>query len=91
MQVETDALDGTVCTHHTVQQEVYVMRTNIDLDDALIKEALRFAQVRTKRELVNLALREFVAMHRRKDLRELRGRVKFRAKYDHKSLRAGVA
>lgn len=67
------------------------MRTNIDLDDALIKEALRFARVRTKREMVDLALREFVATHRRKDLRELRGRIKFRTKYDHKSLRAGVA
>jgi Arc/MetJ family transcription regulator len=65
------------------------MRTNIDLDDALIKEAFRFAQVRTKREVVDLALREFVAMHRRKDLRELRGKVKFRATYDYKSLRAG--
>ncbi len=29
------------------------MRTNIVLDDALVNEALRYANVKTKRQLVN--------------------------------------
>lgn len=65
------------------------MRTNIVLDDELIEEAFRYADVTTKRELVDLALREFVANHRRKDMRELRGKITFHPGYDHKRLRAG--
>jgi Arc/MetJ family transcription regulator len=65
------------------------MRTNIVLDDELIEEAFRYADVTTKRELVDLALREFVENHRRKDMRELRGKITFHPGYDHKRLREG--
>ncbi len=65
------------------------MRTNIVLDDNLVKEAFRHAPVKTKRELVDLALREFVASRKRKDLRELFGRGGIRADYDYKVLRIG--
>jgi len=41
------------------------MRTNIVLDDVLVKEAFKYASVTTKRELINLALKEFVANHGR--------------------------
>ncbi len=63
------------------------MRTNIDLDEELVTEAFRYAGVKTKKDLVHLALREFVARHRRADLRELPGTVGIRADYDHKELR----
>lgn len=63
------------------------MRTNIELDDELMRAAFSYAPVKTKRELVQLALREFVAQHRRKDLRELRGRGGILAEYDYKGLR----
>ncbi len=66
------------------------MRTNIELDDSLVEEALRYADVRTKKDLVHLALREFVARHRRRDVRELRGTVGIRQDYDHKRLRVGA-
>lgn len=39
--------------------------TQIDLDDDALVEAMRLAGARTKKEMVNLALREFVARHRR--------------------------
>lgn len=63
------------------------MRTNIVLDEVLVKEAFRYAGVKTKRELVNLALREFVENHRRHDVRELRGQVALKPGYDYKALR----
>jgi Arc/MetJ family transcription regulator len=63
------------------------MRTNIVLDDKLVQEALKYAPVKTKRELVDLALREFIANHERRDIRELKGRVSFFEGYDHKALR----
>jgi len=64
------------------------MRTNIVLDEKLVQEAFRYAYVSTKRELIDLALREFVQAHRRRDVRELRGKVKISEDYDYKSLRA---
>lgn len=65
------------------------MRTNIVLDDELIEQALKCAGVKTKREAVERALREFVENHRRRDVRELRGTVRIRKGYDHKRLRTG--
>ena len=65
------------------------MRTNIVLDDGLVKEALRYAPVKTKRELVDLALREFVAARKRRDVRDLFGRGGMADDYDYKALRAG--
>jgi len=63
------------------------MRTNIELDDELVEAAFRYAPVKTKRELVQLALREFVEHHRRRDLRELRGKGGIAGEYEHKALR----
>jgi Arc/MetJ family transcription regulator len=51
------------------------MRTNIDIDDAVLREAQRLMGTRTKRETVDLALRELVARHRRIGVLDLRGRV----------------
>jgi Arc/MetJ family transcription regulator len=54
---------------------VMCMRTNIEIDDRLMREALRLTGVRTKREAVDLALRELVARHRQLGVLKLRGRV----------------
>jgi Arc/MetJ family transcription regulator len=51
------------------------MRTNIEIDDDLMTEARRLTGVKTKREAVDLALRELVARHRRVGILDLRGRV----------------
>jgi Arc/MetJ family transcription regulator len=53
------------------------MRTNIEIDDRLIREALRLTGLRTKREAVDLALRELVARHRQLGVLKLRGRVEW--------------
>lgn len=64
-----------------------IMRTNIVLDDSLVQEAFRYAQVSSRRELIDVALREFVANHRRRNIQELKGKIKFREDYDYKALR----
>jgi Arc/MetJ family transcription regulator len=51
------------------------IRTNIEIDDEVMREAQRLTGVPTKREAVDLALRELVARHRRLGILELRGRV----------------
>ena len=67
------------------------MRTNIDLDPQLVAEAFRYADVRTKKDLVHLALREFIEHRRRLDMRDLRGAIRFSDGYDPKRLREDPA
>lgn len=52
-----------------------MMRTNIEIDDALMAEALRASGLRTKREAVEQGLKALVRMHRQAELRALRGRL----------------
>ncbi len=63
------------------------MRTNIVLDDELVEEAFRHSDAKTKKELVDLALREFVEKRKRKDIRDLRGKVLIGPDYDYEALR----
>jgi Arc/MetJ family transcription regulator len=51
------------------------MRTNIEIDDEVMHEARRLTGLQTKRETVDLALRELVARHRQLGILRLRGRV----------------
>ena len=53
------------------------MRTNIDIDDQLIAEAMRLGELKTKREAVNEALRMYVRIKRQADIRELVGKVRW--------------
>jgi len=66
------------------------MRTNIVLDDALVAEAMRLSGSKTKREVVDRALREWVARHRQRALRDLVGRDLIDADYDVRAVRAGM-
>jgi Arc/MetJ family transcription regulator len=63
------------------------MRTNIVIDEKLLREAFAVSQARTKKDLIHEALRALVAFRRRKDLTELAGRVDLTHGYDHKALR----
>ena len=65
------------------------MRTNIVLDDHLVKEALRLTRVKTKKELVNQALKEFVENRKRLNLMDLAGKIEFAKNYNYKALREG--
>ena len=65
-------------------------RTNIVLNDKLISEAKKFSNVKTKREIVELALSEFVENHKRKNLSDLKGKIKFKDDYDYKKMRVGI-
>jgi Arc/MetJ family transcription regulator len=51
------------------------MRTNIDIDDDILREAQRLVGTKTKRDTVDLALRELVARHRQVGILQLRGKV----------------
>ena len=51
------------------------MRTNIVIDDALMKDALRATGLTTKREAVELGLRTLVRLGRQAGIRRFRGRL----------------
>lgn len=49
------------------------MLTNIDIDDELIAQAMKVSGARTKREVVDRALREMVARAQRPRIRDIWG------------------
>jgi Arc/MetJ family transcription regulator len=51
------------------------MRTNIELDDALVNQAIKLSKLKTKREVVQEALKSYVAFMKKKELLNLKGRV----------------
>ncbi len=63
------------------------IRTNIVIDDKLLKEAFSVSRAKTKKDLIHEALRELVRLRKRKDLTELAGSIEFYKGFDHKKLR----
>ena len=51
------------------------MRTNIDIDDRLMREAMRSSGARTKRAVVEAALRLLVRTKGQGSIRRMRGKV----------------
>lgn len=66
------------------------MRTNIVLDDDLVSKAFKYSKAKTKKELINEALKELIAARQRLDIRDLKGKIEFRADYDYKKMRKGT-
>ena len=53
----------------------YAMRTNIDIDDDLMRQAMRSSSARTKRAVVEEALRLLIQTKGQSSLRRLRGKI----------------
>lgn len=51
------------------------MRTNIDIDDSLMRQAMRHSGGRTKKATVEAALRLLVATYSQSGIRRLKGKV----------------
>lgn len=58
------------------------MRTNIVLDDALIAEAMERTGIKTKRAIVEEALKTLVRLKRQEGIRELRGKLHWEGDLD---------
>jgi Arc/MetJ family transcription regulator len=63
------------------------MGTNVELDDALVEESFRLTSVKTKKELLNQALKAWIQSHKRKHWLDLAGQVQLAEDYDYKDLR----
>lgn len=51
------------------------MRTNIVIDDKLMRDTLKLTGLKTKREAVELGLRTLVRLRRQEQVREVRGKL----------------
>jgi len=51
------------------------MRTNIVIDDELMNKGIQYTGLRTKKEVVNYALRELIQRKERKEILRLKGKL----------------
>jgi Arc/MetJ family transcription regulator len=58
------------------------MRTNIVLDDKLIERAQKLTGIKTKREVVQEALRTLILLREQAEIRQLRGKLKWEGNLD---------
>jgi Arc/MetJ family transcription regulator len=58
-------------------QEACAVRTNIEIDDDLMRQAMRRSGGRTKKAAVEEALRLLVKMHNQTSIRRWRGKVQW--------------
>jgi Arc/MetJ family transcription regulator len=60
----------------------HAVRTNIVIDEALIAEAMRRTGIKTKRAVVEEALRTLIQLKRQEEILALRGKLKWRGDLD---------
>lgn len=53
------------------------MRTNVVLDDALVKKALEYTGLKTKKDVIDHALRELVKRKAQKEIIRWRGKLRW--------------
>lgn len=58
------------------------MRTNIEIDDKLMQDALRLTGVKTKREAVELGLRTLLRLRQQEEIRRFRGKLAWEGDLD---------
>jgi Arc/MetJ family transcription regulator len=58
------------------------MRTNIVIDDKLMRDTLRATGLKTKREVVEEGLRALLRLHKQAEIRKLFGKVEWQGDLD---------
>jgi Arc/MetJ family transcription regulator len=61
---------------------VHIMRTNIVIDDKLMRDTLRATGLKTKREVVEEGLRSLLRLKRQAGIRRLRGKLNWQGDLD---------
>ncbi len=58
------------------------MRTNIEIDDKLMTEALKATGLKTKKEAVELGLKALIKLNKQASIRSLRGKLRWEGNLD---------
>ncbi len=61
--------------------------TTLNLNDSLMKEAIKLGKFKSKEQAVNAALAEYIQFQKRRALVALAGKINYRSDYDYKKLR----
>ena len=61
--------------------------TNLSVDTQLLNDALIISGLKTKKDTVNLALREFIKKRKTSEIVELFGTIEYDEGYDYKEAR----
>ena len=60
------------------------MPTNLAIDDKLLNRAVRVGSLKTKKEAVTIALKEFIGRREQRKILKSMGTFKFREDWDYK-------
>jgi len=58
------------------------MRTNVYVDENLILECRELTQLKTKKEIIDSALKEFIKLCKRRKMLELEGKIEWEGNLD---------
>jgi Arc/MetJ family transcription regulator len=78
----------TMCESHTQRCAV---RTTIDIDDRLLRQAMRSSGARTKRAVVDAALRLLILTTGQNSIRRLRGKVGWQGDLNSSRLESAIS
>jgi len=53
------------------------MRTNVEINDRLMEEAIVLSKAKTKKEIIDIALKNYISQMKRKSMVDLFGKVKW--------------
>jgi Arc/MetJ family transcription regulator len=67
---------------HKQKPKGFAMRTNIEIDDKLMKDALRVTGAKTKKEAVEIGLKTVVSLERQAQVKLLRGKIHWEGNLD---------
>ena len=63
------------------------MATNLAIDETLLEEALKVGGFKTKKETVNVALKELIQRRKQEDVVRMFSSVKYDKNYNYKKMR----
>ena len=79
-----------VCETTKLCTSAYSMRTNIVIDDALMRQAMQASGARSKREAVELGLRTLVRLQQQGEIRSYRGQMQWEGDLEAQRLDVGL-
>jgi Arc/MetJ family transcription regulator len=74
------------CVKRKVRKDERYM-SNLSVDTQLLNDALKIGGLKTKKDTVNLALREFIKKRQMSEILELFGTIEYDEDYDYKEAR----
>lgn len=72
---------SSIYTHHN-HLGLTSMRTNIEIDDKLMAEALKATGLKTKKEVVEIGLKSLIKLHKQEGIKRFRGKMEWSGNLD---------